>query len=215
MTVQRSELVRVRPIGTSRIEAEIHVSYSCGNAPKVEAADIVGLNQLGFGVSTQYEVRAIVDGGSKERCALKACDDAIRYKFRVKVSSILAIGVGFGFGGGTGTFGWKSRSMHEHLDFTSKCICCDGLPPNPSRSEATPATALTDSVAAFALLIALVGATASIATVQLELFTWQQLAVGALSVMVVLKAGALLAAVWRGAIAIRGRRKEVEEQVDS
>ena len=208
VTVQRSELIRIRPKGTSRIEAEILISYSCGAPPRVEAVDIVGINQLGFFISSQYEVRAIVDGGDKERCELASCQDAIRYKYKVRVSSILAIGLGFGFGGGTGTFGWKSRSMFEHVDVTSECICCDGLPPNAARSDAARASQLVDSVAAFALLFALLGATTSIAAVQLELFTWQNLEVGALSLMILLKAGTTLAAVWRAVRLLRVRKKE-------
>src|ERR1044071_4815983 len=47
--------------GTIGIAVEFFVTYSCTEAPKVDKVKIRGFNQIGFIISSEYDVEAYVD----------------------------------------------------------------------------------------------------------------------------------------------------------
>lgn len=111
--------------GTVGISVEILVTFGCDQEPKIDKTKITGLNQVGFIISSEYEVEPYVDGSKKVPCEKKGCQEAIQYEIVVKFFVYLVIGVGFGLGWGTGTAGWRSKSLVQSTNFTTRCICCD------------------------------------------------------------------------------------------
>lgn len=114
---------------TVGIDVEFFVTYSCNESPKVDKVKVRGFNQVGFFISSEYEVEAYVDDSKVIPVAKEGCEKAIRYDITVNFFVYLLIGLGFGLGGGTGTFGWKSKSRQEVQTFTTHCICCDPVKP--------------------------------------------------------------------------------------
>ena len=110
---------------TIGIGAEVHVSFGCDQAPKIEKTVITGLNQVGFIVSSEYEVYAYIDKTRRRACTIERCERAIQYEIDVRFIVYLVIGVGFGLGWGTGTAGWRRRKSNRTESYTTRCICCD------------------------------------------------------------------------------------------
>lgn len=115
--------------GTIGIAVEFFVTYSCNEAPKVDQVKIRGFNQIGFIVSSEYDVDAYVDDSNVIRVEKGGCQKAIKYEITVRFYIYLVIGIGFGLGGGTGTLGWKSKSNEQVKTFTTHSICCDPVTP--------------------------------------------------------------------------------------
>ncbi len=111
--------------GTVGIGVEVLVTFACDEAPKVDATVITGLNQIGFIISSEYDVKAYVDRVEVEQCEKPGCEKAKRYKIDVKFFVYLKIGIGFGLGWGTGTAGWTSKAREQVKGFETRCICCD------------------------------------------------------------------------------------------
>ena len=101
--------------GTIGIAVEILLTYGCNEAPKVDKVKITGFNQIGFIVSSEYEVEAYVNSSSRKKCELAGCRNAIQYYVQIKFFVYLVIGLGFGFGGGTGTLGYRRPSFQHWL----------------------------------------------------------------------------------------------------
>lgn len=110
---------------TIGIGAEVHVSFGCNQAPKIERTVITGLNQVGFIFSSEYEVDAYIDRVRRIPCSLDRCEVAIQYEIDVRFIVYLVIGVGFGLGWGTGTAGFRTRKSNRTQTYTTRCICCD------------------------------------------------------------------------------------------
>ena len=126
------DLFEHKTAATIGIGAEVHVSFGCEQNPKIERTVITGLNQVGFIVSSEYEVDAYIDRIKKKSCQLENCEKAIKYEIDVRFIVYLVIGVGFGLGWGTGTAGFRTRKSNRTQTFTTRCICCD------DNLEATP-----------------------------------------------------------------------------
>ena len=110
---------------TIGIGAEVHVSFSCDQAPKIERTVITGLNQVGFIISSEYEVDAYIDRTRRRACRIEGCERAIQYEIDVRFIVYLVVGVGFGLGWGTGTAGFRTRKSNRTETYTTRCICCD------------------------------------------------------------------------------------------
>lgn len=110
---------------TIGIGAEVHVSFGCDQAPKIERRVITGLNQVGFIFSSEYEVDAYIDRTRRLSCTIERCERAIQYEIDVRFIVYLVIGVGFGLGWGTGTAGFRTRKSNRTETYTTRCICCD------------------------------------------------------------------------------------------
>ncbi len=110
---------------TIGIGVEVHVSFGCDQAPKIERTVITGLNQVGFIFSSEYEVDAYIDGTRRSACSIEGCEQAIQYEIDVRFIVYLVIGVGFGLGWGTGTAGFRTRKSNRTETYTTRCICCD------------------------------------------------------------------------------------------
>jgi|GEM_PF-4836150 len=111
--------------GTVGIAVEVLLTYGCNEAPKVDKVKITGFNQIGFIISSEYEVEGYVNNSSRKKCERRGCNNAIQYDVEIKFFVYLVVGIGFGFGGGTGTLGYRSPSFQQSSKFTTECICCD------------------------------------------------------------------------------------------
>ncbi len=119
------DLFEHKTAATIGIQAEVHVSFGCDQVPKIERTKITGLNQVGFIVSSEYEVYAYIDRTRQIACRNEGCDHAIQYEIDVRFIVYLVIGLGFGFGWGTGTAGFRTRKSNRTETYTTRCICCD------------------------------------------------------------------------------------------
>lgn len=119
------DLFEHQTTATIGIGAEVHVSFGCKQLPKIERTVITGLNQVGFIVSSEYEVDAYIDSITKQVCQLEGCEGAIQYEIEVRFIVYLVVGIGFGLGWGTGTAGFRTRKSNRTQTYTTRCICCD------------------------------------------------------------------------------------------
>lgn len=114
---------------TVGISVEFFVTYSCSESPKVDKVKVRGFNQVGFFISSEYEVEAYVDDSKVVAVSKEGCEKAFLYEISVQFFVYLLIGLGFGLGGGTGTLGWKSKSSQEVQTFSTHVMCCDPVRP--------------------------------------------------------------------------------------
>jgi hypothetical protein len=119
------DLFEHQTAATIGIGAEVHVSFGCEQNPKIERSVITGLNQVGFIISSEYEVDAYIDRIRKQPCTLENCEQAIQYEIDVRFIVYLVVGIGFGLGWGTGTAGFRTRKSNRIQSYTTRCICCD------------------------------------------------------------------------------------------
>ena len=116
---------------TVGIAAEVHVFFSCTQEPKIERTVITGLNQVGFIISSEYEVNAYIDKVRRKRCEMADCTNAIQYEIDIRFIVYLVIGVGFGLGWGTGTAGYRRRKSNRTQSYVTRCICCNNAEVTP------------------------------------------------------------------------------------
>src|SRR5215469_16268448 len=100
------ERFKFKPPDTDWIRCELFVDYDCPTKPTVADLVITGIKQFGFIISHEYDVKAFVEGSSRQDCKKRDCERALLYKFDVRVYVWNKVGIGFGFGRGTGTLGF-------------------------------------------------------------------------------------------------------------
>jgi len=107
------------------------VKYGCDSKPTVAKTMITGFNQVGFIISSEYEVNCYVNESTKnewEKC--KCCTKEKKvgtwtyYEIQFKCFIYLKAGLGFGLGGGTGTLGFKSLKETAIRYGNTDWICC-------------------------------------------------------------------------------------------
>ncbi len=121
----------IDPPSTIGIGIESIVAYDCKTLPHFLVPDHVftGINQVGFIISSEYEVIPSLEKIKIIRnCEIANCQSSLMYQFEIVYYIYLVVGIGFGFGSGFfafGTVGAKTRSWKERKTFTTECICCD------------------------------------------------------------------------------------------